>query len=190
MSGRGRSSLPIVIGLALVALFVGAILVIVATAKEGMRAENLEHRVVVLANIDKDSDPDRVLIETGSVGTLWVKAGRGGTHDADETVMTPLSEAQAASDPVAVAYEPMTREIRKTYVPKIDTLASAAPGEGSGRNLLVKGAKTSSPLILSASRPRFAELRARLETALRDESAVALAVPEGGHEILDALVMP
>lgn len=189
MASKGRSSLPALIGLALVAVFLGAIVVILATAKEGMRSENLEHRVVMPSNIDKDSDPDRVLIETASVGTLWVKAGRNGAH-ANEEIMAPLSEAYATSDPVAVAYEPITREIRKTYAPVVDTIASAAPGEGSGKNLLVKGPKIPTPLILSASHLRFAEIRDRLETAMRDESSVALAVPNGRHEIMDALIMP
>ncbi|MER2520721.1 MAG: hypothetical protein ABTQ34_08555 [Bdellovibrionales bacterium] len=189
MGSKGQSSFPVFLGLVLVVVFLGAVISLLMNAKDSARGENLEHRVVMPTNVDKDSDPDRILIETTAVGTLWVKSGRGGAG-ANEAIIQPLRDAQASSEPVAVGFSAMTREISKVYAPVLDTIRDVAPGEGSGKNLFVQGVKMATPVILSASHPRFAELRDRLEAAKRDGDSVALAVPAGGQEVVDVVVMP
>ncbi len=190
MSSGKRSSFLVFLGLVLVAVFLGAVVSLLMTARDGARSENLDHRVIMPTNLDKDSDPDRILIETSAAGTLWVKSGRGGAG-ANEALMQPLRDAQATSDPVVVGFNAMTREIHKVYAPVIDTIRDVAPGEGSGKNLFVRGGKMASPVILAASNPRFAELRDRLEAAKREGDTVALAVSaDSSQEVVDVLVMP
>lgn len=188
MSSKSQSSFSVFIGLILVVVFLGAVVSLLMTAKDGARSENLEYRVIMPTNLDKDSDPDRILIETAAVGTLWVKSGRGGAG-ADEAIMSVIREAQSVSDPVVVGFNTMTREIHRAYAPIVDTIRDIAPGEGSGKNLIVQGVKMQSPVVLSASHPRFAEIRDRLEDAKRDGNSVALAVPAEGQELVDALAL-
>lgn len=102
---------------------------------------------------------------------------------------TMLKEDQASGAPVYVAFEPTSRQVKSILSPfarRIEQVGEAPEGEKLAVLIYMSPARH----FILTTRPGYAELRSRLEEAVRSGQKLLVTTEPGEMEILDARLPP